>query len=137
MLRKTGRHALLEMLIAHGVEYVFGNPGTTELPLLDGLQDYPQLKYVLALQEASAVAMADEPVDQIDADVYTVAKTKGVGLLIGSMSRVGIGVGPGVLMGAGLGLAKVLFTRGDEISLPVGTRVEMVLQRPLTVAPQP
>jgi benzoylformate decarboxylase len=47
------------MLIAHGVEYVFGNPGTTELPLMDGLQDYPNLKYVLALQEASAVAMAD------------------------------------------------------------------------------
>lgn len=59
MLRKTGRHALLEMLIAHGVEYVFGNPGTTELPLMDGLQDYPQLKYILALQEASAVSMAD------------------------------------------------------------------------------
>jgi len=59
MPRRTGRHALLEMLIAHGVEYVFGNPGTTELPLIDGLQDYPQLKYVLALQEASAVAMAD------------------------------------------------------------------------------
>jgi benzoylformate decarboxylase len=47
------------MLIGHGVEYVFGNPGTTELPLMDGLQDYPQLKYILALQEASAVAMAD------------------------------------------------------------------------------
>jgi benzoylformate decarboxylase len=59
MPRRTGRHALLEMLIAHGVEYVFGNPGTTELPLIDGMQDYPQLKYVLALQEASAVAMAD------------------------------------------------------------------------------
>jgi len=59
MLRKTGRTALLEMLIAHGVEYVFGNPGTTELPLMDGLQDYPQLKYILALQETSAVAMAD------------------------------------------------------------------------------
>ena len=59
MLRKTGRDALLQMLIAHGVEYVFGNPGTTELPLMDGLQDYPQLKYILALQEASAVAMAD------------------------------------------------------------------------------
>jgi benzoylformate decarboxylase len=59
MVRKTGRHALLEMLIAHGMEYVFGNPGTTELPLMDGLQDYPQLKYVLALQEASAVAIAD------------------------------------------------------------------------------
>ena len=59
MLRKTGRHALLEMLISHGAEYVFGNPGTTELPLMDGLQDYPQLKYVLALHESAAVAMAD------------------------------------------------------------------------------
>jgi benzoylformate decarboxylase len=47
------------MLIAHGVEYVFGNPGTTELPIIDGLQDFPQLKYILALQEGSAVAMAD------------------------------------------------------------------------------
>jgi hypothetical protein len=74
-----------------------------------------------------------EPVDQIDADVYTVAKATGVGVLIGSIRHVGIGVGHGALIGAGLGLAKVLFTRGDEISLPVGARVEMVLQRPLTV----
>jgi hypothetical protein len=78
-----------------------------------------------------------EPVDQIDADVYTVAKTTGAGILLGSIRHVGIGVGPGALMGAGLGLAKVLFTRGNEISLPVGTRVEMVLQRPLVVQPFP
>jgi len=58
-LRKTAGHGLIEMLIAHGAEYVFGNPGTTELPIMDGLQDFPQLKYILALQEASAVAMAD------------------------------------------------------------------------------
>jgi hypothetical protein len=76
-----------------------------------------------------------EPVDQIDADVYTVAKATGAGVLVGSIRHVGIGVGQGALIGAGLGLAKVLFTRGDEISLPVGTRVEMVLQRPLTVQP--
>jgi hypothetical protein len=78
-----------------------------------------------------------EPVDQIDADVYTVAGSTGVGILIGSISHIGIGVGPGAAIGLGLGLAKVLFTRGDAISLPVGTRVEIVLQRPLTVTPQP
>ena len=49
----------MEMLITHGVEYIFGNPGTTELPIMDGMQDYPNLKYILGLQEASAVAMAD------------------------------------------------------------------------------
>ena len=47
------------MLIAEGVEYIFGNPGTSETPFMDVLQDYPQLKYILALQEASAVGMAD------------------------------------------------------------------------------
>lgn len=56
-MRKPSRHVLLEMLIEHGVEYIFGNPGTTELPLIDGIQDYPLLKYMLALQENVAVAM--------------------------------------------------------------------------------
>ncbi len=55
----TGKHALAQMLIAEGVEYVFGNPGTSESPLLDVLQDFPQLKYVQALQEGTAVGMAD------------------------------------------------------------------------------
>ena len=44
---------------SEGVEYIFGNPGTTELPLMDALLGAPAIKYVLALQEASAVAMAD------------------------------------------------------------------------------
>ncbi|MFG1925840.1 thiamine pyrophosphate-binding protein [Cryptosporangium sp. NPDC048952] len=51
--------ALLEILRSEGVQYVFGNPGTTELPLLDALVDAPDLQYVLGLQEASVVAMAD------------------------------------------------------------------------------
>ncbi|HMK65488.1 MAG TPA: thiamine pyrophosphate-binding protein, partial [Thermodesulfobacteriota bacterium] len=50
---------LLDMLVAQGVRYIFGNPGTTELPLMDAIQDYPQLRYVLGLQEAACVAMAD------------------------------------------------------------------------------
>ena len=55
----TGKEALARMLIAEGLDYVFGNPGTSESPLLDVLQDYPQLKYVQALQEGTAVGMAD------------------------------------------------------------------------------
>ena len=55
----TGKEALAQMLIAEGLDYVFGNPGTSESPLLDVLQDYPQLKYVQALQEGTAVGMAD------------------------------------------------------------------------------
>ena len=55
----TGGQALLEALLAEGVEYIFGNPGTTESPLMLALEGYPQLPYILALQEASVMGMAD------------------------------------------------------------------------------
>ena len=55
----TGKEALVQMLIAEGVEYIFGNPGTSETPMMDALQDYPQIKYIQALQEGTAVGMAD------------------------------------------------------------------------------
>jgi benzoylformate decarboxylase len=42
-----------------GVEFIFGNPGTTELPLMDALAVETGLRYVLGLQEAAVVAMAD------------------------------------------------------------------------------
>ncbi len=38
---------------------IFGNPGTTELPLMDALAAEQQLRYILALQEAPATSMAD------------------------------------------------------------------------------
>ncbi len=56
---RNGAKILLESLEAEGVEYIFGNPGTTELPLIDALIDAPNIKYIWALQEASVVAMAD------------------------------------------------------------------------------
>ena len=59
MPRMTGKHALAQMLLAEGCEYLFGNPGTSETPFLDGLQDFPQLQYIQALQEGTAVGMAD------------------------------------------------------------------------------
>jgi benzoylformate decarboxylase len=55
----SGKRAFLDVLKQEGVEYMFGNPGTTELPLMDGLVGEPALTYVLALQEAAVVAMAD------------------------------------------------------------------------------
>src|SRR5204862_547073 len=49
---------LMEILRSAGVRYLFGNPGTTELPFLDALPD-SGLEYVLGVQEATAVAAAD------------------------------------------------------------------------------
>ena len=59
MVGKTGRHAILEQLLADGIRYLFGNPGTVEQGFLDALADYPELQYILALQETIAVGIAD------------------------------------------------------------------------------
>ena len=50
---------MLDQLVAEGVKYVFGNPGTTEQGFMDALQDYPQLEYILALHEGVAAGVAD------------------------------------------------------------------------------
>ncbi|MEE2884847.1 MAG: thiamine pyrophosphate-binding protein [Chloroflexota bacterium] len=59
MPRMTGKHAVMQMLRAEGVQYIFGNPGTTETPLMDALEDYPDIKYMLTVQEGVAMGMAD------------------------------------------------------------------------------
>ena len=55
----SGKRAFLDLLKQEGVEIVFGNPGTTELPLMDAFATENELRYVLGLQEAAVMAMAD------------------------------------------------------------------------------
>jgi benzoylformate decarboxylase len=55
----SGKRAFLEILKQEGVEVVFGNPGTTELALMDAFAVETDLRYVLGLQEAVVMAMAD------------------------------------------------------------------------------
>jgi benzoylformate decarboxylase len=54
-----GRQVMMQTLVNHGVERIFGNPGTTESPLLDSLLDYPSLQYVVHLHEGVAVGAAN------------------------------------------------------------------------------
>ena len=53
-----GRRVLMDSFVAHGVRHIFGNPGTTETPLLDSLPAYPQIDYVMTLHEGVAVGAA-------------------------------------------------------------------------------
>ena len=53
-----GRRVLMESLVSHGVRHIFGNPGTTETPLLDSLVSYPQIQYIMSLHEGVAVGAA-------------------------------------------------------------------------------
>ena len=55
----TGRDAFLRVLKDEGVVKMFGNPGTTELPIMHALSSAPEMGYVLGLQEAVVIAMAD------------------------------------------------------------------------------
>ncbi len=59
MEKLTGRNAFLRLLVEEGVTHLFGNPGTTELPIMEAVPDFPQLRYVLGLHESVVVAMAD------------------------------------------------------------------------------
>src|SRR5262245_36942050 len=55
----NGIQAFLELLAGCGVKYLFGNPGTTELPLNDALVTDNRFQYILGLQEVPVMGMAD------------------------------------------------------------------------------
>jgi benzoylformate decarboxylase len=55
----TGIGAFLEVLAAAGVKHIFGNPGTTELPLNDALVGDQRFQYIFGLHEIPVLAMAD------------------------------------------------------------------------------
>ena len=58
-MTRRARDVLLDILRDEKITHVFGNPGSTEMPFMDALVDAPDIAYVLGLQEATAVAMAD------------------------------------------------------------------------------
>lgn len=55
----SGRSAFVKLLASEGIEFMFGNPGTTELAIMQALGEQSSIRYVLGLQEAVVVAMAD------------------------------------------------------------------------------
>jgi benzoylformate decarboxylase len=59
MPKLSGRSAFLQLLVDEGVTHLFGNPGTTELPIMEVVPDFPQLRFVLGLHESVVLGMAD------------------------------------------------------------------------------
>jgi benzoylformate decarboxylase len=81
------RDVLLEVLRTEGVRHVFGNPGSTELPLIDALAGADDLHYVLALQEATAVGVAEGYALATRRPAFlNLHTTAGVGNAIGALS---------------------------------------------------
>ena len=103
MSKITGRNAFLRLLVEEGVTHLFGNPGTTELPLMDGLAREPGIRYVLALQEAPAIAMTD-----------------GYAQASGGLGAVNVHVSPG--LGNAMGMLYDAYKAGSPMLVTAGNR---------------
>src|SRR5437899_3517287 len=97
----TVREATFELFRAHGMTTIFGNPGSTELPML---ADFPDdFTYVLGLQEAVAVGMADG-----------YAQASGRPTLVNLHTAPGVGNAMGAIFNAQANKSPLLITAGQQ-----------------------
>ena len=98
-----GADILLEVLRSEGTRYIFGNPGTTELPLIDALVNVPDIRYVWGLQEATAVSMADG-----------YSQASGYPAFVNLHTAGGLGHGMGAIMNAKIARVPMIVTAGQQ-----------------------
>ncbi len=98
-----GGQVFMEALALHGVDAIFGNPGTTENPLLDRLIDYPDIGYVVALHEGVAVGAAS---------FY--AQATGRPAVVNLHVAPGLGNGIGMIYGALKAQSPLIITAGAQ-----------------------
>jgi benzoylformate decarboxylase len=109
----TVRDATFDLFRAHGMTTVFGNPGSTELPML---ADFPSdFRYVLGLQEAVVVGMADG-----------YAQASGKPTLVNLHTAPGVGNAMGAIFNAQANHSPLLITAGQQ------ARAQITLQANLT-----
>src|ERR1700730_3477262 len=83
-LPSTVKDVTFDLLRGFGIDTVFGNPGSTELPFLDAWPN--DIRYILGLQEASVVAMADGYAQATgNAAFVSLHSAAGVGHALGSI----------------------------------------------------
>src|SRR3954447_5282989 len=109
----TVREAAFDLFREQGMTTIFGNPGSTELPML---ADFPgDFRYVLGLQEAVAVGMADG-----------YAQASGRTTHVNLHTAPGVGNGMGAIFNAQANKSPLLVTAGQQV------RAQMTLQANLT-----
>src|SRR5918994_7699421 len=109
----TAREAVFELLRARGMTTIFGNPGSTELPMLS---EFPSdFTYVLGLQEAVAVGMADG-----------YAQASGRTTHVNLHTAPGVGNGMGAIFNAQANHSPLLVTAGQQV------RAQITMQANLT-----
>ncbi len=119
----TVREAALEVFRAHGMTTIFGNPGSTELPMLTELPD--DFRYVLGLQEAAVVGMADG-----------YAQATGRPALVNLHTAPGVGNAVGALVNASANASPLVITAGQQVR-PMINLEAMLANSDATVLPRP
>ncbi|MEY2450203.1 MAG: benzoylformate decarboxylase [Acidimicrobiaceae bacterium] len=94
---------MLEVLRSEGVRHLFGNPGSTELPLIDALAGADDIHYVLALQEATAVSVAEG-----------YAQATGRPAVVNLHTSAGVGNAVGALTSAQANQTPLVVTAGQQ-----------------------
>src|SRR3954447_14981822 len=102
-VERRGRDVLLDVLADEGVRHIFGNPGSTELPLMDELAVRTDFHYVLGLQENTVVGMADG-----------YAQASGRPAFVNLHTSSGLGGGMGNLTNAQANRTPLVVTAGQQ-----------------------
>lgn len=105
MAGKDGNHKIIEQFLADGMNHMFGNPGTVEQGFLDALADYPEMKYILTLQESIAVLMADGYARASQKPTLVqLHSSPGIGNAVGALYQAKRGHSPLVVIGGDAGV---------------------------------
>ncbi len=117
----TVRQAVHDLMAFHGMTVLFGNPGSNELPFLKDLT----ARYILGLQEAAVVAMADGYSQVTDRPT-----------LVNLHAASGSGNGLGALTNAAISRSKLVVTAGQQVRNMVGPEV-VLANVDATMLPKP
>jgi benzoylformate decarboxylase len=119
----TVREAAFDLFRARGMTTMFGNPGSTELPML---ADFPSdFDYVLGLQEAVVVGMADG-----------YAQASGRPALVNLHTAPGVGNAMGAIFNAQANHSPLVITAGQQVRAQITLQANLT-NRDATQVPQP
>ncbi|MGH2925403.1 MAG: benzoylformate decarboxylase, partial [Solirubrobacterales bacterium] len=119
----TVREASYELFRSQGMTTMFGNPGSTELPMLDAFPD--DFRYVLGLQEAVVVGMADG-----------YAQASGRPTLVNLHTAPGVGNAMGAIFNAQANKSPLVITAGQQVRAMVTLQANLT-NRDATRVPHP
>jgi len=104
MAGKTGNQKIIEQFLVDGMDHMFGNPGTVEQGFLDAVAEYPDMKYILTLQESIAVMMGDGYARFTQKPTLVqLHSSPGIGNAVGAVYQAKRGHAPLVVIGSDAG----------------------------------